>query len=102
MNPEGRAIITNPLQTRATKINQRLTQWQLQLQAVSTPRSIVSSIRGIHRFGHSDMTRLVFVTGRLKELYMWNRLPIVSASELEIVSYSTQRVLKAVAKAPHW
>jgi hypothetical protein len=48
------------------------------------------------------MTRLVFVTGRLLELYMWSRRPFISASNLETVSYATQRILKALAKAPHW
>jgi len=88
-NPEARATITNPLRTRATERNQRQRQWQLQLQAVSTPQSVVSSSRSIHRFGHSDMTRLVFATGRLMELYMWNRRPFMSASDLEMVSYAT-------------
>jgi len=101
-NPEARAIITNPLRTRATEKNQRQRQWQLQPQAVSTPRSMVSGSRSIHRFGHSDMTRLVFATGRLLELYMWNRRPFMSASDLETVSYATRRVSKALAEAPHW
>ena len=101
-NPEARAIITNPLRTRATEKNQRQRQWQLQLQAVSTPRSMVSGSRSIHRFGHSDMTRLVFATGRLLELYMWNRRPFMSASDLETVSYATRRVAKALAEATHW
>jgi hypothetical protein len=101
-NPEARAIITNPLRTRATERNQRQRQWQLQPQAVSTPRSMVSGSRSIHRFGHSDMTRLVFATGRLLELYMWNRRPFMSASDLETVSYATRRVAKALAEAPHW
>jgi len=69
-NPEARTIITNPLRTRATEKNQRQRQWQLQLQAVSTPRSMVSASHSIHRFGYSDMTSLVFATGRLLELYM--------------------------------
>jgi hypothetical protein len=101
-NPEARAIITNPLRTRATEKNQRHRQWQLQPQAVSTPRSMVSGSRSIHRFGHSDMTRLVFATGRLLELYMWNRRPFMSASDLETVSYATRRVAKALAEAPYW
>jgi hypothetical protein len=101
-NPEARAIITNPLRTRATEKNQRQRQWKLQPQAVSTPRSMVSGSRSIHRFGHSDMTRLVFATGRLLELYMWNRRPFMSASDLETVSYATRRVAKALAEAPHW
>ena len=75
-NPEAHAIITHPLRTQATERNQRQRQWQLQTQAVSTPRSVVSGGRSIHRFGHSDMTRLVFGTGRLLELYMWNRRPL--------------------------
>jgi len=101
-NPEARAIITNPLRTRATEKNQRQRQWQLQPQAVSTPRPMVSGSRSIHRFGHSDMTRLVFAMGRLLELYMWNRRPFMSASDLETVSYATRRVSKALAEAPHW
>jgi len=93
-NPEARAIITNPLWTRATEKNQRQRQWQLQPQAVSTPRSMFSGSRSIHRFGHSDMTRLVLATGRLLELYRWNRRPFMSASDLETVSYATRRVAK--------
>jgi len=93
-NPEARAIITNPLRTRATERNQRQRQWQLQPQAVSTPQSVVSGSRSIHRFGHSDMTRLVFATGRLMGLYMWNRRPFMSASDLEMVSYAMN--------ATHW
>jgi len=48
------------------------------------------------------MTRLVFATGRLLELYMWNRRPFMSASNLETVSYATRHVAKALAEAPHW
>jgi hypothetical protein len=48
------------------------------------------------------MTRLVFATGRLLELYMWNRRLFMSASDLETVSYATQRVSTALAEAPHW
>ena len=88
-NPEARAIITNPLRRRATEKNQRQRQWQLQPQAVSTPGSMVSGNRNIHRFGHSDMTCLLFATGRLLELYMWNRWPFMSASDLETVRYAT-------------
>jgi hypothetical protein len=49
----------------ATERNQRQRQWQRQLQAVSTPRSVVSGSCKMHQFGYSDMTRLVFATGRL-------------------------------------
>jgi hypothetical protein len=63
---------------------------------------MVSSSRRIHRLCHSDILRLVFATGRLLELYMWNRRPFMSASNLETVSYPTQRVSKALAEAPHW
>jgi len=101
-NPEARAIITNPLRTRATEKNQRQRQWQLQPQALSTPQSMVSGSCSIHRFGHSDMTRLVFATGRLLELYMWNRRPFMSASDLGMVSYATRRVAKALAEGPNW
>jgi hypothetical protein len=31
---------------------------------------------------------------------MWNRQPLMSASDLETVCYATQRVLKALAEAP--
>jgi hypothetical protein len=72
----------------------------LQPQAVFTLRSMVSASRGIHRFGHSDMTRLVLSTGRLLELYMWNRRPFMSASDLRTMSYATRRVAKALAEAP--
>jgi len=33
---------------------------------------------------------------------MWNRQPLMSASDLEMVSYATRRVAKALAEAPHW
>jgi hypothetical protein len=48
------------------------------------------------------MTRLVFATGRLLELYMWNRRPFMSASDLDTASYATRRVAKALAEAPYW
>jgi hypothetical protein len=94
-NPEAHTIITNPLRTQATKTNQRHRQWQLQTQPVSAPRSMVSGSGRIHRLGHSDMTRLVFATGRLLERYMCNRPPCISVSDLETVTYATQRVAKA-------
>jgi len=89
-NPEAHVFITYPLQTQVTERNQRQRQCQLQLQAVSTPRSMVSSSPSIHLFGHSDMTYLVFATGKLLELYMWNSWPFMSTSDLEMVSYATQ------------
>jgi len=48
------------------------------------------------------MTHLAFATGRLMELYMWNRRPFMSPSNLEMASYATRRVAKAFAEAPHW
>jgi len=48
------------------------------------------------------MTWLVFAMGRLLELYMWNRRPLMSASDLETVSYAMRRVSKVLAEAPHW
>jgi len=48
------------------------------------------------------MMRLVFATGRLLQLYMWNRWPFMSASELEKGSYAMGRIAKAFAEAPHW
>jgi hypothetical protein len=53
-------------------------------------------------FGHQDMRPLVFATGRLLELNMWNRRPCMSVSNLELVSYAIQHVAKALAEAPHW
>jgi len=63
---------------------------------------MVSGSHSIHRFGHSAMMRPVFATGRLLEHYMWNRSPFMSTSDMETVSYTTRRVLKALAEAPHW
>jgi hypothetical protein len=63
---------------------------------------MVSGSRRIHRFGHADPTLLVFATDRLLEIYMWNRWPFKSASDLETVSYATRRMSKALAEAPHW
>jgi len=88
-SPEAHVTITNPLRTRDTERNQRQRLWHLQPQAVSTPQSVVSGSRSIHRVGHSDMMCLVFATGRLMELYIWNRQPFMSASNLEMVSYAT-------------
>jgi hypothetical protein len=48
------------------------------------------------------MMHLVFSTGRLREFYMWNRWPFMSASNLETVSYAMRHVLKTLAEAPHW
>jgi len=99
---EASAIITNPLLMCATEKNQRQRQWQVRQQVVSTPRSMVSGSHNIHRFGHSGMMRPLFAMGRLLDLYMWNRRPFISASDLEMVSYATRHVVKALAEAPHW
>jgi len=48
------------------------------------------------------VTRLVVATGRLLELYMWNRQRFRSATYLEMVSYAMRRVAKALAEAPQW
>jgi len=101
-NPEARAIITIPPQMQAREKNQRQRQWQLQPQAASTPQSVVSSSCCIHRFGHSDMTHPGLAMGRLLKLYMWHRLPFMSASDIETVSYATQHVAKPSAESPHW
>jgi len=100
-SPDARATITNSLRTGATERIQRQTQCQLQPQAESTAQSVVSSSYSIDRFGHSDMTHLVFVTGSLMELYMWNKQPFVGASDFERVSYGTQRAGKQFSEAPH-
>jgi len=100
-NPEARAIITNPLRTRATERSQRQRQWQLQMHAVSIPQSVVSGSRSIKWCGYSEKMSLVFATGRLLALYMWNRRPVMSASNFETVSDAMRRVEKALAEAPH-
>jgi len=63
---------------------------------------MVSGNHSIHRFGQSDMTHLVFATGRLLEPYMWNRQPFMRASDWETVSDATRRVSTALAESPHW
>jgi hypothetical protein len=97
MNPDTSATITNPLRTRATKMNQRQLLWQLQLQLVSTPRSVVSSSRSIHQFGCSDTMHLLFGMGRLMELYMSNRRLCRSARDMEMVRFAMGCVAKASA-----
>jgi len=47
LNQEACTIITNPLRMLATEKNQRQSQWELQLHAVPTPRSMVSRSRSI-------------------------------------------------------
>jgi hypothetical protein len=47
------------------------------------------------------MTHLVFATGRLLELYLWNRRPFMSACDLETVNYAMRCVSKALAEVPH-
>jgi hypothetical protein len=101
-NPEAHAIITNPLRTRATARNQRQRQWQLQPQAVSIPRAVVSGSRTIHRFGPCDMTCFVFSTGRLLEIDLWNRRQFMIVGDLETVCCATRCVAKALAEAPYW
>jgi len=101
-NPKARTIITNPPRKPAAERNQRLRQCQLQPQAVSTPRSVVSGSRGFHQLGHSDMKRHVFATCMLLELYMWKRRPFISASDLETVCCAMQCVMKALAEAQYW
>jgi hypothetical protein len=101
-NPEACAMITYPLRTRATERNQRQRQWQSQPQAVSTPQSVVSGSRSIHRFGHSNMTCFVFSTGRLLEIDLWNRRQFMRVGDLETVCCATRRVAKALAEAPYW
>jgi hypothetical protein len=45
---------------------------------------------------------VVFATGRLLELHIWKRWPFNGASPLEMISYATRHVVKAVAEARHW
>jgi hypothetical protein len=46
--------------------------------------------------------RLVFATGRLRELYMWNKRPFTSANDFEMVRNSIRRAAKTLAEASHW
>ena len=72
-------------ETQATERHQRQRQWQLQPEAVSTPRSTASGSCSIHRFGLSDIKCLVVAMRRLMELYTWNRRPCMSAYDLETI-----------------
>jgi len=63
---------------------------------------MVSGSHCFHRCGHSDITRLLFAMGKLLELYMWNRWPLMSARNLELVKYEMRRVAKGFAEDPHW
>jgi hypothetical protein len=74
----------------------------LKLQEVSTHGSIVSGSHSINRFGHPELTRLMFAMGRPLELYMRNRRLCMGASNLETVSYAMRHVSKPLADAPHW
>jgi len=93
-DPEGRAIITNPVRTRATEGIQIQRQWQFRPQLMSTPQSMNSGGRSVCWFGHSDMTCLVFASGWLLELYMWTRRPCMSASDLEMIRYAMRCLAK--------
>jgi hypothetical protein len=63
---------------------------------------MVSGSRTIYQLGHPDITHLVFAMGRLLELYMWNRWPLMSSSDLETENYATRHVSKALAEGPLW
>jgi hypothetical protein len=47
------------------------------------------------------MMHLVFATGRMMELNIWDRWPVMSVTELEMVSYAMRCAAKALAEAPH-
>jgi hypothetical protein len=40
--------------------------------------------------------------GRLLKLYMSSKRPFMSASALEMVWYTMQRIAKVLADTPHW
>jgi len=101
-NPETRTMITNPLRTWGTYKNQGHSECQSQLQTVYTAWSMVFRSCSINRFVHSDMTWLVFATGRLVELYMWNRQRFTSGKDLKLVSDAMWRIATALAQALHW
>jgi hypothetical protein len=48
------------------------------------------------------MTLHVLATARLMEVYIWNRLPFMSASDLDLLRYATRHVSQSLAEAPHW
>jgi hypothetical protein len=90
---DARALITNPLQRKQGRSDQR--QWSespLHPPAPLTPASRIVGGRSIHRFGHSDMTRMVSETSRNVELYMWTKQPFMNGEELETVSFATRAV----------
>ena len=98
-NPDARATITNPLRTQSKKSGDKRKdrQWheaQVQSQEFITPISQVVGSRSIHKYGHTDMTRLVFATSRLVERYMWKKRPFMNAMDLEMVGYKPRRILK--------
>lgn len=53
----------------------------------SPPTSSIVGRRSIHRYGHSDMTRLVNETTRLVERFMWLQQPFMNSREVEQVSF---------------
>jgi hypothetical protein len=69
---------------------------------VSTPPSIVSGSWRIPVLGNSDRMHHVFDIGRLLELCVCQRRPLMIASDLEMVSDATWHVAKALTYAPHW
>jgi len=48
------------------------------------------------------MRHLEFATVWLLELYMRNRWPVMSASNLKMVSYAPPHFATGLAEAPHW
>lgn len=60
-----------------------------------------ASSRSIHLFGHRDMTHPVLAMGRLQELYMWDRQPLMGAGDCEMVSYAMRCGSEALAETPH-
>jgi len=48
------------------------------------------------------MMHLELATGRLMELYLWNRRLWMSGSDMEMVSYATRSAAKALAEVTHW
>jgi hypothetical protein len=90
---DARASITNPLQRKQGRLEQR--QWSdspSHPQAASTPLVRIVGDRSIHRFGHSDMTRMVNHTSRYVELYMWTKQPFMNGEELETVGFAPRAV----------
>ena len=87
------ASITFPLQQKTGRTERR--QWSdgvIQREEELIPGSRIVGSRSIHRFGHTDMTRMINETSRKVELFMWTKQPFMNGMELEEVGFPTRDV----------